>query len=268
MNKLIEFWQTLDTAKGGDKEYIHQDDIKVLEPYRDKFFHQADKKRYSKQEHKNHIHVNLLPSPYMGDLKNAKVYFYMLNPGFAGQEYLDHEKDDIWRGLSASIRQEFAGNKYLEQYRFLFMHPAFEKTEGGAYIRSYLKSCISQYQTETNASYDDAVRFYANNICYVQAFPYHSEKYDGKLDRITRQLPSHQAARDFLLSISDDPSKLIFIVRGYRFFDYQIPQNSNMIPFTRACEYGVKYFPANQEWNGVKHGERLVKHLIKHALKR
>lgn len=201
----------------------------------------------------------------MGDLKNAKVYFYMLNPGFSRQEYLDHEKDDIWRGLSANIKQEFAGNQYLEQYKFLFLHPDLEDTEGGAYIRSYLKTCISQYRTETNTSYDDAVKVFANNICYVQAFPYHSEKFGRTLDRLTKQLLSHQVASLFLKSISHDPKKLIFIVRGYRFFNHQVPSDGNMIPFTRACEYGVKYFPANQERNGMKHGERLVNHLLKHG---
>lgn len=266
MCSLVEFWQNLDTTFG-EGFYIHPQDKKILAKKRGHFFYAKDRHKYHENTICYNLHVDVLPFPYIGDVANAKIYFYILKPGFPIQEVEDYENETMWEGMSSSIKQDFSSQDYWKESKFLFLLPEFQRTHGARFYKHYLSTCCRAYQAKTNASREEALQVLANNVCFIQAFPYRSRgTEDGRMKTITRRLPSHQAANDFLRSISDDHEKLIFIIQGFHFFDYQIPESGNMIPFVRSGEYSSDTFPDKAKYqDGISHGDRMVTHLLRYG---
>ncbi len=135
---------------------------------------------------KHRIRTELLPEPYLGN-RDAPIVLLNLNPGFSEYDRVFHDDP---RGREA-IRRNLA-HQHLE-YPFYLLDPANSYAPGAGWWRERLRELL-------DVGGDVAV---ANAIFCVEYFPYHSEKYDSKLDRILwtanaygRQLVSRAMERD------------------------------------------------------------------------
>ncbi len=268
MNDLIKFWQELDTNPNKGC-YIHPDEKIILKSYKDPFFKGEDKDNYNKTTDNKKLHIDLLPSPYMGDIRNAKVYILMNNPGIGQQdkekkhflgEYDDHANPALWRALSATLKQDFNCEE-LSEYKFLFLNPIFQNTSGGRYIIRKLNKCISLYdQLKQNNS--DGLKVFSNNICFLQMYPYHS---GNNPEKFQNNCKSHLMAMDYYKNLLEPlcykEDILILVVRGHSHVIDWLPDNKQVGYYYKIN--GASNRAHFSLENDGCYGRRIVDHLLK-----
>lgn len=100
---LINFWQKLESPdKQTSSTKIHPDDRDRIPCEQQveipSFANYCTDAHYFKNT-AGKVHTGLYPIPYIGDLKNASVYFLLLNPGVSWHEYFDEEDKDYRAGV-------------------------------------------------------------------------------------------------------------------------------------------------------------------------
>ncbi|WP_395051491.1 hypothetical protein [Flavobacterium sp.] len=107
------------------------------------------------------IHTQIMPAPFMGDVIKAPIVILMLNPGYTKEEdkvgYYSKYKD-WWKNEVQHIQTK---------YNFPFFALEEEYSKSSPYWVTKLKPL-------TLISTNEKV---AKNICNIQFFPYHTEKY-------------------------------------------------------------------------------------------
>lgn len=174
---LINYWKNID-LKGN--HLIHESD-KDLE----------EKSNQISEECK--LHFELFPEPFNGSLRSPKIVFLYLNPGF--NEADNEVKPLIRKDVITTFSQ-----KYLvdDEYPFFWLNPDYDernkkctnradiKIQGnpGAYYWNKLfdqktKTSFLEKLAEEHFNKDkgEARKWIANNVCDIELFPYHSEKF-------------------------------------------------------------------------------------------
>ncbi|MCA9568677.1 MAG: hypothetical protein KC656_12580, partial [Myxococcales bacterium] len=127
-----------------------------------------------------HLHVNLFPEPYAGDIRSAPVVILMKNPGFHQRLYEEHASPAYLEAMRRNLEQRHdAGERRLFWFRPEFiMHGGFQYF--GARFAPLLREGDSP-----QAALDALDR----TVCVVQMTGYTSQASPSGLDR----LPSTQA---------------------------------------------------------------------------
>ena len=184
--KIIEHWNKLST-KG---EYIHPDDA----------IHRQTLNKWK-------FNTNLVPIPYAGDLRNAKIIIAMLNPGLQPEDPVWEEENRYnFKGvLLSNLRQDTSLQN--QEYPFFYLNPAFEEHPGYKYWHKRFKKIIDSLANS------EAQKMVARNLAILQLVPYHSEKYKGSLhERLTS---SKEAMKAFEMLVKDK-NRLIIVPRKHR----------------------------------------------------
>lgn len=119
--------------------------------------------------------TDLLPVPWAGSVKAAKVYLLFLNPGLAPSDRAYERDNEQFR---ETLRSNLNGDG-----RYPYLLGRFEGHSG----HRWAARVFSRDVTERDA----------DRICMLQLVPYHSEK-GGAARRVARRLPSSAMARRFL----------------------------------------------------------------------
>lgn len=277
INDYVGYWKSMPIATDSAGPYIHPCDEKDLNGTKASCFRARDKHEYDKVTCSEMVHVDLLPSPYMGDIENAKVLIFMNNPGIGKQErfdkhhkenqnflgeYNDFERSDLREALIDTLHQQFSNPEHSD-YRFAFLNPKFKDTEGGRYIFSKLAKCIEKFNCSPEAKLRDGLKVFANSICFFQMYPYHT---GNKPSKYQSMLNSHKRALDFyqtiLPKIYDNEDILILVVRGHKHV-------INFLPESKAGYYfNIKGAPNRARFSFTSDGcfgDKLVQHLIKYG---
>ncbi len=136
------------------------------------------------------LHLGLLPEPYAGDLRNAKVVILMKNPSFADHCYWEHEQADYKAAMIRNLRQKFSH----EEAPLLYLRPEFCHTGGARYFGRWFRELASALVVEDGAepvTIQAAVAAIARTVCVVQMMGYAS----ADPPHGCRALPSAEAAR-------------------------------------------------------------------------
>ncbi len=260
MNSLSEFWRRFTPVEGSN---IHPDDRRFFEekPPKQKKTMNFSSSTVRSDEDRFTVRLGLLPQPYMGDIENSKIIIVMLNPGYEGGEYDEHIKDETSRqAILDTIHQNFSG--VLSEYRYMYLNPRFRLTDGYKYLYATpndprigrLRECIEFFAQKHHISPEESVRFIANNICMVEVFPYHSNKFKGQYYNQIKGMPSLEAMNDFLEEKVSDLSNRVFITRGVDALRRDYTKCSNVSIFGPG-EYLHGYFKIG------KHGDTLINRL-------
>jgi hypothetical protein len=76
------------------------------------------------------FHTGLLPEPYLGDLRNAKVLILMGNPGFEPLDYYaEATSDALIKAKRENVRQDFSKTEFPN----FFLDPKFSWHGGAQY---------------------------------------------------------------------------------------------------------------------------------------
>lgn len=131
-------------------------------------------KEFNKKEGVNEkfkIHTELLPEPFIGNLRSAKVYFFALNPGFVGGndgENYWHKQEKFKKLIFDNIKGKEKDVEY--PYYYLNEDKEFEKSPG----HKWAKQKFRWLWSEENGIDKKEV---SKKFCTIQFHGYHSNMF-------------------------------------------------------------------------------------------
>lgn len=121
------------------------------------------------------FHIGLLPMPYLGNLRKARVFLCSLNPGLGPHDYFgEHQVPEYRKALLKNLRQD-------RDVRFPFLDPAHAWHGGSAYWAPRLRGITEGVKTALNIEMREAREVCAEHIAVLELVPYHSGNF--KLNR-------------------------------------------------------------------------------------
>ncbi len=140
------------------------------------------------------VHVNLIPTPYIGNLVTADIFILMMNPGLAHSDhYSERQSEDFRQALISNLYQEALD----KMYPFVDLNPKFAWVAGFQYWQGKLHRVIEIVQSDRKISHQQALSILAKRIACVEHMPYHSP--DLRLPaRLTVQLASPKAVVSYV----------------------------------------------------------------------
>jgi hypothetical protein len=197
---IIDYWRQLEINNG--HELIHPHDAQILGNVNRINFDFANYFGNCDNLFGNNLqlHTGLIPVPYSGDIKNARIYLLMINPGFHHNDYYSENHCQNYRdALIHSFRQENINNNFP----FHYLNPEFCHTSGGDYWFKKFHDIIIQLTNNVdNYNYEDSIRLISRNICTLELFPYHSINF-GLNQQIINGCSSINRIRHFVNQLLD-----------------------------------------------------------------
>jgi len=220
---LIEFWEKLNIEE--QKTFVHPDDINLIDinlgkNYKNTYCYDDyinKNPNFGDDEYKSYFHFNLIPIPYIGDIKNAKIYILMLNPGFGILDYYAESKD---KELKNSLIDNLHQKGLDPSYPFIFLNPKFLWHGGGQYYENKFKWLIKEVKDDK--SYTQKLSYIAKKVAILQLVPYHSKSYHSK-SYLPIKLESSKIMLDFvekeLVPKAKDDKICIICPRGEKYWE-------------------------------------------------
>ncbi len=175
------------------------------------------------------LHLDLLPIPFVGNLKTASVFLLMLNPGFGPHDYFGEYKVPEYRSALLNNLRQARGNS------FLFLDPRFSWHGGFDYWHTKLWNVIAAFAESMGISYGRARQFFQSRIAAIELAPYHSVNF-AVPSRVFNSLRSVNLARSFvheeLLPRAKSGDCLIVVTRAVK--HWQLPKHRNVVAYTTA----------------------------------
>lgn len=195
--EIVAFWKSFDRKR--QTNYLHEEDRewltnhssgntgKARRQYRDSLLSQQrlSLPEYAQSElldpaSRAQLHLGLLPLPYMGDLKNARVVFLLTNPGVSPTDYAVEPGDDFLDLYDKNLRQEFEDCSFP----FFYLNPKLCWSSGFGWWASTLMPLIELARMKRKAkTFLDALQYVSARVAVLERAPYHSPN-QGALERI------------------------------------------------------------------------------------
>jgi hypothetical protein len=258
---LIEFWQRCPLDK---QPFVHPDDLHSLQRVLSKKSRWVEKDATSFSSYIAHsrfgdpdddlLHLSLLPVPYVGDLRNAKIVILLLNPGFDYCDYwAEHEMPAFRERLGRNLSQSFEGI----EFPFSGLDPQFCWYSGFMWWERKLREVIQQIAKSRNWSYRDALRDVSQNLACIELLPYHSASF--KDHSLIKKLPSVAKAKafvdDYLVSEAEQGKRTLIVTRQARSWGLkERPNKPNIIVYQDAETRGASLSPRSRG------GRAILKH--------
>ena len=136
------------------------------------------------------LHFGRIPTPYLGDLRNAKVFILTLNPGHQSIDYWwDFQRPDFRQAMKRNLKQ-------TKPVKFEFLNPEFAGHPGSVYWEKRFKDIIDGL-TRGSVTPDVARAKIASATAVIQLIPYPSAKGDGVAE-LSDRLESTLLAKMFV----------------------------------------------------------------------
>jgi len=186
------------------------------------------------------FHLGLLPLPFAGDLKRARVVVLLLNPGLEPADYFAEWRVPGFRNqLIRNLRQDFSQT----QYPFVYLDPSISWHSGYRWWHGKFQGVIDALARKWESSFADARHHFSKILACIELVPYHSVSY-ALSDRVCEQLQSVRLARkyvhDFLRPRAEAGQVLIVVTR--RCDKWELEESSHVIKYsgseTRAAHLG------------------------------
>jgi len=225
-NELVKFWR--DYAKGPAKGIHPKDNIPL-----EKVSPIGNLREYCRPENfrcdmaKNTIYSGLLPGPFCGDIKNARVYILQLNPGFSLVDFFA-ESIAVFKQTALEVLRQNTG---IMAYPFFLLDPHFCWTGGSEWYYKKFKPLFELF-TRQGASYFDAGKIMGKKIATLELFPYHSFGFSGNSKLL--HIESVRLIKAFVQAISKDGDKLFIVTRMSKMWGLSKAPNIKIIPPNQA----------------------------------
>ena len=208
-DRLVEFWDECDLEKGPfchprDRDILfagrHSAKISETEPKTPTEWLEASRSSTAQ--------LCLLPLPYVGDLKRAKIILCMTNPGLSIVDF--HAEQNVSGYRSALIRQIRQEKLDELEYPFIMLDPELCWSSAYQWWMRKLQRTIERMIDEGVAhTFADATALVAGKIAVLELFPYHSRNFNH--GALIDKLPSVQAIRDFAHTSVDDGRQVVVV---------------------------------------------------------
>lgn len=187
VTELLEAWRSISLIK---PPYILDGD-KIIE--KDYWYHcksfadyigDSNKRNNVKKGQKKisaltKFHSGLIPVPYGGDIRKAKIYILTLNPGFKPIDYYAESHDKAYRKARV---QQLQQRNLDKDFPFMGLNPKFSWKSN--YWKSRLGDIIPMLQKQKNISYKKALSRLSKSIACLEYIPYHSKNFGIKKSEI------------------------------------------------------------------------------------
>lgn len=230
MHTLISAWnrfnpEQLPYVLPGDEAILDQVDLYCRHTGWDNFIAEPN---FGMPGH-SQLHLDLLPMPFVGNLKTASIFVLMLNPGFGPHDYFgEYMIPDYRTALLDNLRQTRSNS-------FLFLDPRFSWHGEYDYWHTKLRDVIVTFARNVGISYGQARRFFQSNIAALELVPYHSVSF-AVPHRVLTSLRSVQLVRAFvseeLLPRARAGECLLVVTRAVK--GWKLPTHKNVIAYTAS----------------------------------
>lgn len=280
---LSDYWKSMgsEIEKNTNKDYyIHKQDKE--------FFNQNE----NCKDEPYRLHLELFPEPFNGNIKNPKIVFLFLNPGYNGADKNVKEKISI--DVIKAFKQNYTN---VDTYPFFWLNPAYndlnnqctnwadikEKGNPGAFYwnklfdqksgKSFMRTLYDGYQEPfcegtriaIANNYREAREWIAQNVCDIELFPYHSMKFHYSFSFCRS---SEVARYNVFKEIEKHPEVLFVLMRSRRQWTCGLKEREELLDkrdFTINKEGNViiNPCPRNPSLNPDKNlGSMIVKYLL------
>ncbi|MDD5056059.1 MAG: hypothetical protein PHZ00_07395 [Candidatus Peribacteraceae bacterium] len=238
LEALIEHWKKFRVSSS--EPHIHPADRNLLLKLNSHFF--QDYNQYIDSYlagcvSPTDIHTGLLPVPFWGDFRTAKVFILMINPGFSHDDYVSEVNEEFRVALENN----------LHSWNFSFLDKKFLWTGGGWYWEGRFKEIAEELRMKKYCkNYGDALQHIAKRVSVIELVPYHSKKFRVKgsiLNQLESKRIAHEAANAIAKVAKRNEAGLI--IRGNRY--WQIHEGSQSIEVIRSV--GMNFPKGSKAWN-------------------
>jgi hypothetical protein len=200
------------------------------------------------------LHLGLLPIPFVGDLRRAKIYILLLNPGLGPHDYYGESEVPAYRNaLLRNLKQSFRGRTIP----FLFLDPQFAWHGGFGWWHGKLSAVIDHLSSHWRTAFSEARSRLGQVLAAIELFPYHSASFKDSGQWLT-SLPSVKLAQAFVKEIVVDRVKsgdAIAIVTR-RVNDWDLPNIPGVVTYTPAQARAAHLTPESPG------GRAIIRHLL------
>lgn len=140
------------------------------------------------------IHTYLLPQPFIGDIKKAKIIICSLNPGFSDEDCYIEEKSLSEEHMYPDYTKELLNqlNPKGKNKTMFWLTEKEEKSGGSRWWRhkldqndksvSLVATIAKEYYNGYNSDNKEKVfKWLSENLAAIELFPYHSKKFSKSL---------------------------------------------------------------------------------------
>lgn len=190
--ELIDFWRNQDYKKA---PYIANQDVRFIPEKKIDIFFSYDSyvnSESSGDQEDKHLHLGLLPLPYVGNLRESSIFILMLNPGLSATDYFAEYNYPEYR----EIYFENLNQKIITEFPFHFLDPKLAWHEGFQYWHKKFMGLAQIVSSKKKLSYYDSLKFLSNHISCLELMPYHSRSFGS--DSFINNLPSVKIMRAFV----------------------------------------------------------------------
>jgi hypothetical protein len=237
-NNLLEFWKKTIKSSG---PYVHESDKKII-GYQ--FFFKT-KEEYPfgeqvlseivKKENKYYFHTNLLPVPYSGDIKNAKIIYLSGNPGYEHSDYFNEFNDPNFQKLLVqNIEQRFD----KVESPFIFIDSQIAHTGGYRYWSSRINPLLKELKKikSLKINKDASRKYLSKNFGVLELTGYHSLSMNHS---VIEKLYATSLIRKFLnikIQEANDGKCIVLVARAKKLWGLTEEQlkSKNVIDITKS----------------------------------
>lgn len=245
-NYILDFWSKFDPYGAGP--HLHPDDLEWFKE------NKWDIQRQAAESFDGFVkggrlgadvdrqpHLSLLPSPFHGNISEAKIFILLMNPGFTTSDYYA-EEDPAFRAASIS---NLLQNHPNVEFPYFSLDPKFAWSGAYQWAESRLRPILQRLKKERHCTYYEALAFLSKQIAVIELIPYHSSNgqvFSGR-GNPWKNLPSAMAARQFVRRLCQSPRQpLIIVARSHKKWDIpdQVRPNVVICPHTRGLTFNPK----------------------------
>ena len=202
------------------------------------------------------LHDRLLPIPFIGDVKNAKVVLLLLNPGLEPADYFgEFEVRGFRERLERNLRQEFRE----AEYPFFYLDPDISWHSGYRYWNGKFRGLINELASRDSTCAETRLRF-SQVVACIEMVPYQSAKY-GLPEPVRRKLRSVELAHDYVNDVlrprSEAGEVLIVVMRHSK--EWGLSKVKNVVVYEGAARRAAHLTPNSEG------GKRILKFLREHG---
>jgi hypothetical protein len=151
-------------------------------------------KRVADQSDKR-LHLGILPEPFLGDPRKAKIVVLSLNPRLGPHNYFaQHKQPEMRAALEANLRLKYRGGD------FMFLDPRFSWHAGFTYWNGKLSGLIAELGRRQDTTFHCARERFRRNFATLELVPYYSQSFGLSL-RTFRKLHSVELAKSFVTDV-------------------------------------------------------------------
>lgn len=169
------------------------EDEPSLREFESRWRQQCERHGWSYPDSPHRLHLEVPPEPFIGN-PEASVVLLLLNPGYSDEDFCAYN-DPTLDEASRLNRQHGLQDS---PYPFYYLDPRFQAYSGSEWWRRHLRRLID----------DCGLESVARNVACIEHFPYHSQRYPGKVSVPSQYYGFH------LVEQAIERDAVIVLVRG------------------------------------------------------